>query len=450
VKKNRKIAKGGIVLSYYYGTLKNFYSLSRNLHMKKSDLLAHQNKCLQRVVRRAYDSVPFYRHNFDAVGVKPEQIKTVEDLSKLPLVSKSDIRKNANNVISTDYSMDDLRVLSTSGSTGQPLRIFISKQEDGFRKAKHLRANLSCGHKFFNRWLTVTSPSHFSEVGGIQKKLHFYSPKFVSVFWDVNRQLSAISEFNPQVLDGYSSSLALLAREVRKKGVSGINPRIIFGGAELVDPVSRSVIEEVFDAPFYDQYATIEFERMAWQCPERSGYHIDADSLVMEFLDAKGEAVSVGESGEIVCTSLFNYAMPLIRYKVGDFGVASDEECSCGRTLPLLSRIEGRSDSLLLLPDGRLLSPRTITVAMGSFRLNKFIEQFRIVQERKDSIRIDVKVDDLSVDKRLFERDLVVHFKAMLGIKDDLVAFNVVFVDEISLNKNGKLKIIESKLDLLI
>ncbi len=437
-------------MSYYYGTLKNFYSLSRNLHMKKGELIAHQNKCLKSVVRRAYDSVPLYRRNFDAVGVKPEQIKTVEDLSKLPVVSKNDIRKNPNDVISTDYSMDKLRVLSTSGSTGQPLRIFISKQEDGFRKAKHLRANLSCGHKFSNRWLTVTSPSHFSEVGGIQKLLRFYSPKFVSVFWDVDRQLSAIGEFNPQVLDGYSSSLALLAREVRKKGVSGVNPRIIFGGAELVDPVSRRTIEEVFEAPFYDQYATIEFERMAWQCPERSGYHIDADSLVMEFLDAKGEAVSAGESGEIVCTSLFNYAMPLIRYKVGDFGVPSDEECPCGRTLPLLSRIEGRSDSLLLLPDGRMLSPRTITVAMGSFHLNRFIEQFRIVQERKDSIRIDLKVEDLSEDKRIIEHDLMAHFKAMLGIEDDSVAFNVVFVDDIPLNKNGKLKIIESKLDLSI
>ena len=437
-------------MSYYYGTLKNFYSLSRNLHMKKGALIAHQNKCLRNVVKRAYDSVPFYRQKFDAVGVKPEQIKTIEDLSKLPLVSKSEIRQRSNDVISTDYSMDSLRVLSTSGSTGEPLRVFISKQEDGFRKAKHLRANLSCGHKFFNRWLTVTSPSHFSEVGGIQKRLHFYSPKFVSVFWDVDRQISAIGGFKPQVLDGYSSSLAMLAREVRKKGVSGINPRIIFGGAELVDPVSRKIIEEVFKAPFYDQYATIEFERMAWQCPERSGYHIDADSLIMEFLDAEGDEVSVGESGEIVCTSLFNYAMPLIRYKVGDFGVPCDDECPCGRVLPLLSRIEGRSDSLLLLPDGRTLSPRTITVAMGSFHLNKYIEQFRVVQERKDRIEIDLKIEDSFVDKPRIERDLVAHFKTMLGIEGDSVAFNVVFVDNIPLNKNGKLKIIDSKLNIMV
>ncbi|HLN89321.1 MAG TPA: phenylacetate--CoA ligase family protein [Candidatus Binatia bacterium] len=380
--------------------------------------------------------------------MKPEQIKTVKDLSKLPGTTKNEIRHNMNETISTDYEMKNLRVLSTSGSTGQPLRVFISKEEDGFRKAKHLRANSSCGHKFSDRWLTVTSPSHFSEVKGVQKLLHFYSPEFVSVFWDVSKQLSAIGKFKPDVLDGYSSSLSLLAREVRKRGNSGINPRLIFGGAELIDDTSRRLLEETFKAPFYDQYATIEFERMAWQCPERFNYHIDADSIIMEFLDANGDEVSAGESGKIVCTSLFNYAMPFIRYTVGDSGVFSDEECTCGRTLPLLSRIEGRSDDLLLLPGGRAMSPRAITIAMGSFHLNRYIEQFKIVQRRRDKIEIQLKVEDLHADKRLIEKDLLTHFKSMLGIEGELMTFEIFFVDDIPLNKNGKLQIIDSKIDL--
>jgi phenylacetate-CoA ligase len=416
--------------------------------MKKADLVEHQNKCLRSVVRHAYDSVSFYRRKFDEVGVKPEDIVSVGDLSKLPIVSKSEIRQCGDGVVSSDYSVGSLRALSTSGSTGQPLRVLISREEDGFRKAKHLRANLSCGHKFSNRWLTVTSPSHFSEVGGVQRRLRFYSPKFVSVFWDVDRQLSVIRDFKPEVLDGYSSSLSLLAHEVRRKGVSGVNPRMVFGGAELIDDVSRSVIEEVFDAPFYDQYATIEFERMAWQCPERVGYHVDADSLLMQAVDEDGDVVAAGECGEIVCTSLFNYAMPLIRYKVGDFGVFSGEDCSCGRVLPMLKRIEGRSDSLLVLPSGRVLSPRTLTVAMGSFSLNRYVEQFRIVQQKKDSVEIILKLEGSFNDKSVLERDILVHFKNMLSLsEEDSSVFSVVFVDEIPLNKQGKLKIVESKID---
>jgi phenylacetate-CoA ligase len=204
-------------LSYYYGTLKSFYRLMKNLHMKKAELVEHQNRCLRKVVRHAYDSVPFYRRKFDSVNVDPEQINSINDLSKLPIITKHELRQNLNDVISSDYSLNSLRVLSTSGSTGQPLRVYVSRAEDGFRKAKHLRANYSCGHKFSNRWLTVTSPSHFSEVSGIQRFLRFYSPEFVSVFWVLDKQLSSIRKFKPEVLDGYSSSLSLLAHEVRKK-----------------------------------------------------------------------------------------------------------------------------------------------------------------------------------------------------------------------------------------
>jgi phenylacetate-CoA ligase len=203
-------------LSYYYRALKNFITLQRNLHIKKGDLTTYQNKSLRKIVKHAYDSVPLYRKKFDEAGIKPEQINAIQDLSKLPIVTKNDIRQNVNDAVSQNYDLNSLRILSTSGSTGQPLKIFITREEDGFRKAKHLRANYNCGHKPFDRWLTVTSPSHFSEVSGLQKTFNFYSPNFVSVFWDTNNQLSAIQKYNPLVLDGYSSSLAILAREAKK------------------------------------------------------------------------------------------------------------------------------------------------------------------------------------------------------------------------------------------
>lgn len=440
-------------MSYYYRILKDFYALQRNLHIKKGDLITHQNNNLRKIVKHAYDSVPLYRKKFDAVGIKPEQIKTIEDLSKIPCVTKNEIRQNVNDAVSKYYKIDSLRVLSTSGSTGEPLRVLISKEEDGFRKAKHLRANYNCGHKPFDRWLTVTSPSHFGEVGPFQKRLNFYSPKFVSVFWDTNEQLSTIENYKPAVLDGYSSSLVLLAREVKKTRTLKKNPRIIFGGAELTDETSRKTIEETFKAPFYDQYATIEFERMAWQCPAREGYHIDADTMILQFIDSHGDEVSSGESGQIICTSLFNYAMPFIRYVVGDVGVYSDEQCSCGRTLPLMNKIEGRSDALLFLPRGRILSPRTITITMGRFPLNKYIEQFKVIQSRMDNLKIQLKIEDSTTARALvengeMEKEIITHFKSMFAIENDEVIFEIDFVDEIPISKDGKFHIIESNLRL--
>jgi phenylacetate-CoA ligase len=435
-----------IHMSSYFKAASYFYRLMRNLHLDSKDLHEHQNKRLRAIVKNAYDSVPFYRKKFDAVGIKPGDVRSIRDLPKLPIITKDEIKRNMDDMVSETFDQNSLRVLSTSGSTGQPLRILISKEEDTFRKAKHLRANYSCGHRPFDRWATVTSPSHFSEVRGFQKLLGFYAPNFVSVFWDSDKQISSIKALKPSVLDGYSSSLSLLAKEVKRRSIDMVNPKMIFGGAELLDDVNRRNIEDVFNAPLYDQYATIEFERMAWQCPEKSGYHIDADSVVMEFLDENGAEVSPGESGEIVCTSLFNYAMPLIRYSVGDIGVPSDEECACGRRLPIMKKIEGRSDSVLLLPNDRRLSPRAITVAIGKFEFSKYIEQFHVTQKRIDLFEIQIRTDGSPESEAILSKELPWHFSQVLNLEPGEVAFEIRFVDDIKPDKTGKLTIISTEL----
>jgi phenylacetate-CoA ligase len=192
---------------------------------------------------------------------------------------------------------------------------------------------------------------------------------------------------------------------------------------------------------------------MAWQCPAREGYHIDADTMILQFIDSHGDEVSSGESGQIICTSLFNYAMPFIRYVVGDVGVYSDEQCSCGRTLPLMNKIEGRSDALLFLPRGRILSPRTITITMGRFPLNKYIEQFKVIQSRMDNLKIQLKIEDSTTARALvengeMEKEIITHFKSMFAIENDEVIFEIDFVDEIPISKDGKFHIIESNLRL--
>lgn len=412
----------------------------------KDRLEKHQNKMLEQIVRYAYTKVPFYHKKFREASIKPEDVRTVEDLNKLPIIKKSEIRENLGDVISRDYNIANLKMLRTSGSTGQPLFLYISDSENEFRKAKHLRANISCGQKPWDRWVTITSPHHFGEASKIQRILGIYAPIPISVFDDVAQQVSAIERINPDILDGYSSSLFLLAKEVKRKGVEIIKPKFIIGGAELIDNSSIRFIEKVFDAPLYDQYACIEVERIAWQCPERVGYHLDADTVIVQYVDDDGEEVSSGESGEIVCTSLFNFAMPLIRYAVGDVGKPSNEECPCGRTLPLMKVVEGRKDSILVLPDGRLVSPRAFSVAVSTFKFYEYIEQFRIVQKKKDFLELFIKMKDFDVNRDMFERELVSHLRRTINIPIDLVDFKVNFVDKISLDESGKLMIVVSEL----
>jgi len=428
--------------------LRAFYDICgmmRRAYWNRDRLIEYQNKRLRKIIKYAYENVPFYRQRFGQLGIRPDDIRTTKELSRLPVLRKGEIRENFDRMISREYDAKSLKMLSTSGSTGQPLFLCISDAEDELRKAKHLRANMSCGQKPRDRWVAVTSPRHFQETGGLQI-FGFYVPIPVSVFDNAAEQYSTIGKLRPDVLEAYSSSLLLLAREVEKRECGTIRPRFVISGAELIDDSARQYIEKVFDAPVYDQYACIEMERIAWQCRDRIGYHMDIDAMVIQFVDRNGEDVSAGENGEIVCTSLFNYAMPFIRYAVGDMGVPSDEDCSCGRTLPLMKVVEGRKDSFLLLPDGRVLSPRSFTIALSTFRLYDSMEQFRVAQRKKDVIEVQIKKKDESIEEQNLESELVVHLRKMLDIDAERLDFKVRFVSDIPLDKAGKLMIVSSRL----
>jgi phenylacetate-CoA ligase len=427
--------------------LRAFYylrTLNKQAFWHPRKLEEYQTRKLQSIIRYAYDKVPFYNKLMKESRINPDEIKNKEDLNKLPIIRKKDIRDNLGEIISKDFDVNDLSMMSTSGSTGEPLFIYLCSREKEFRKAKHLRANISCGQRALDKWVTLTGPQHFGKTSGLQRVFRFYVPTPVSVFDEVPAQISKIEKLKPDILDGYSSSLLALAKEMEKQNVLTINPRFIIGGAELIDTYSREYIEKVFGASFFDQYSSVEFERMAWQCSERKGYHIDADALILQFLDKNGEEVSPGESGEIVCTSLFNYSMPLIRYALGDVGTPSNETCECGRNLPMMKMVEGRKDSLLMLPNGRILTPRAFTIALHEFKHYNCIERFRIVQKRIDVFEFNVKIKNTQLKDNVLKTELSDHLKRIF--KFDNLTFEINLVDDIKLDKNGKLMAVVSEI----
>ena len=419
--------------------------MNRQAHWNPRKLEECQIKRLNRVIRYAYDNVPFYNRRFKELGIGPEDIKKKDDLNKLPIIRKNDIRGNRGEIISKDFEINRLRKLSTSGSTGEPLFLYVCESEMEFRKAKHIRANMSCGQRPRDKWVTLTGPQHFGKTSRLQRLVGLYVPTPVSVFNGVSTQISILEKLKPEVLDGYSSSLLLLAKEVEKQNIKTIKPRFIIGGAEFIDTYCQKYIEKVFGVKFFDQYSSVEFERMAWQCSEQRGYHIDADALILQFLDKNGEEVSPGESGEIVCTSLFNYAMPLIRYAIGDIGIPSDETCECGRTLPLMQMVEGRKDSLLFLPNGRILSPRAFTIAMHEFKFYDFIEKFRIIQKKLDAFEVNLKMKGNVIEEDVMKMELSAHLKTIFSFDD--LRFEIKFVKDIPLDKSGKLMAVISEVN---
>ena len=430
----------------YFRLVYYLRDMTRHANSKPADLREYQNKRLRKLVKYAYDNVPFYKQKFSEIGIQPGDIANVQDLKKLPIIRKQELRNNPQ-VISREFNVEELQMLSTSGSSGQPLKIYINGIEDDYRKAKHLLANILCGQKPRDRYVAITAPSHFKEVPRFLRAIRVFDRDFVSVFDDVETQISKIEKIQPNILAGYASSLLVLAKEVEKRRIETIKPRFILSGAELLDDFSRHAIEEAFDAPVYDQYAIMEFDRIAWQCRAKSHYHMDEYALITQFVDQDGEEVSEGERGEIVCTSLFNFAMPFIRYWVGDVGIPSKDECPCGLGLPLMKVIEGRKDSLLTLPDGRLLSPRTFTVAMNMFKSIREIDQFRVIQRRVDHFTLQINKRNGDTDEAKMGNDLVGHFEKMLNVSKKEITFDVEFWDKIPVDKTGKLSAVVSEVN---
>ena len=418
----------------------------RRAHWGRGEIERYRDKKLRMVVKYAYDNSRFYHERFRKAGVRPEDVKTVSDLNKLPIIRKEDIVENLKDVVSVEYDIAKLRVQRTSGSTGRPLYVYMTQAENEFRKAKHLRAQIILGQKPWHRWVTITSPLHFAETTRLQKILKFYSVTPISVFDDVKKQVSEIQKLKPDVIDGYSNSLLLLAKEVEKMGIDDVRPKFLVSGAELISPPSRSYIEKVFEAPLYDQYATVEFERIAWQCREKAEYHIDADSVIVQFVDENGEEVAPGERGEIVCTSLCNFAMPFIRYALDDVGIPSEKaECPCGISFPLMKLIEGRKTSLLSFSNGRVLAPLALMLAVWTFKYYDLIDLFRIVQTRRDHLVFKLKLKKREVTEEEIRGELSNHIKRELKFDSETVHIDVEFLEDIPLDNTGKFTIVVSK-----
>jgi phenylacetate-CoA ligase len=290
-----------------------------------------------------------------------------------------------------------------------------------------------------DRWVVLTSPSHFHDTTGIQRKLGFFSQTCVSLWDPADKKIEEIAAVNPHILDGYSGSLVLLAKEMANRGLDVIKPRLMFGNAEAIDLGSRRYIEEVFGAPYCDQYGSAEVDRASWQCPERNGYHMDVDSVITEFVDERGEAVADGEEGEVVFTSLFNFTMPLLRYAIGDVGSPSDESCSCGRTLPLMKVIVGRKDSFLPLPGGRVVSPMIFNFVMSRFKYYAVVHQYLIRQKKIDLFEVSLKMVDGWSKNAEVVQEFENHLKSFPDLVRDDLRFDVSIVDDIPRPKTGKL-----------
>lgn len=415
--------------------------LRRNQWLKYSEIQKIQRKRLRAIIKYAYHNIEFYHEKFKAVGVKPDDIRTINDLLKLPITTKSEIREGfrRGNIFRKGLDLSKCKLAKTSGSSGDPMTVVYDGKAEDFQKAVAVRSYMEAGGRFRDKWVMITSPQRAAAKKRWFQRFGLLSPMFLSLFDSVDTHVSILRKIKPDVIQGYSSTLWLIAKAIHEKGVNDIEPRVIVGTAEVLSDKARRFINSSFDLEMFDQFGGVEVGRSAWECEEHNGYHMDVDALAMEFVK-NNEHVAPGERGRLLYTSLYNYAMPLIRYDVGDICVPTDELCPCGRGLPLMKHIEGRVDDFVMTPNGRIFSPIIWTIIM---RAIPGIAKYKIVQKTKRDFIVQLVKDSEFSSATIRQVN-----EGITKVLRDDVAIKIELMNEISKDKSGKLRAVISKVKI--
>lgn len=354
----------------------NLIRLLKNEHRSLDELVHLQNEGLKKLVNHAYKTVPFYKKLFDDFRLHPEEISSIEDLSKIPVIDKKLLAQNSyDKLISKIYNIKNLIPVKTAGSNGSPYMFYIDYSFDQFRKAQFLRPYITNGKHLFDHSVS------FGVTKSVKSKwfhrFGFLSESRIFTGEETNQQIEMLMNFKPDVIQGYGSVLNLLAIKIIENNISIKKPRLLFTDSELLTPDMRENIEKAFETKVIDIYGTFESDNIAYECSRHEGYHIAIDSIIMEFL-SNNQPVKKGEEGEIVVTVLNNFAMPFIRYNLHDVGSSCNKSCPCGRTFPLMNQVQGRASDYILTEDGKKLS----VFSLGRFAsLAPHIYEYQIIQE---------------------------------------------------------------------
>ncbi|MDD5645578.1 MAG: hypothetical protein PHW86_00165 [Candidatus Bipolaricaulis sp.] len=405
-----------------------------------------QGRALRLIVAEAARSVPHYRNLFASAGLAPDGADCIQALATLPVTSRAGLSEPPHTRFLNERTRENrLYASHTSGSTGTPATIFMSKPELNFRRLLLFRAVRTRFSGCLPR--TVTDVGQMT-AQKMPRLIQRYGPvRLTRVPGNapISEQVIQYVRSAPQLLEGYAGCLELLAQELETRRHYP-RPRWLISRGEILTPAARALLARVFECPVADFYNSEEIGNIAWDCPDRHGVlHVNTDSCIIELVDEQGIAVPPGVEGRVVVTNLYNRTMPFIRYDLGDHATwdrAEPHRCSCGANTPTLAAIDGRSDDFIFLPDSRRVSPLVVltTVLNGCARKTPQgvplaqVRQFQVVQEVAGEVEVRVVPHGslpLDLDHRIQTEFRRLH---------PAFRVRVSAVTELPLERSGKLK----------
>lgn len=418
---------------------KNLASLKKSEWESREHIEQYQNEKIVKLIHHAYNTVPFYKKWYDDHSVDISQIKTVDDLKKLPILTKNLVRKHQEELISNKFEKHSLKKQLTSGTTGTPLKIYQTENSLNLQWAIFWRFRERFGVSYFDRQLMFGARLPISQK---QQDPPYWRHDFFN-----NRVYLSTSHISdktvPDIVDylnsthfdfftGYPSAIVNLAHLMKENNLNLINqPKMIFSASDALLKNHERIIMEVFGAPVTEFYGMVEFAGTMSKC-EYNRFHVDYEHCYFE-----KQKIDDSDNHELILTGWGNEAMPFLRYKIGDYGVPYDSECECGRKSDTFVSVDGRLEDYVITPDGRKL------IGMNQvFEYAENVLEMQLFQKVKDEVIFRIVPDQSfnEEDRKALERE----FRRRAG---DKIQIKFEIVNSIEKSSSGKFKAVHSEID---
>jgi len=394
---------------------------------------------VKRLVTYASTDVPYYQKLFKALDIHPEDIKSLQDFQHIPFLTRETVIAHRDELISRTAKRRYLHLRETGGSTGIPLRFYVDDTFWWWASAE----------EFIGRsWYGIHDGDKVAWIWGAQGDIRndtfrqrlrsrIMRYRYLSAMHLTESAMHSFAEmlvcWQPDMIKAYPSAATLFAQYIQEHNIRGIHPNLIQTESERVTPAQRRFLEDTFECPVADSYSSREMAQIAFECPQ-GGMHI-FEGCHLELV-ANDRPVPDGQMGEVVLTNLFNYAMPLIRYKMSDLAVASSVTCSCGRGLPLLKDIIGRKSDFVITKNGKYTEQsyfETIFAAIPQ------IARYQIHQPDLEHLQVNLVLMKgvNTIDFERVRRPLQETFGAQMHI-------DIQAVEKLKLTSSGKFRVVSS------
>jgi phenylacetate-CoA ligase len=411
--------------------------LKQNLYKPRKELDDFRFFLLKKQLLYAYYKIPYYKAAFDKAGLNPANLKSTEDLSLYPIITKDIIRANNQGFLKSPTYFKNMFKSHTSGSTGQPMWTYYDF--NSWIRKKYLikaRARTECGLRLYDKIARFESSSlnHMDNENFFFRNLKSRYRVF-SIFESNEKIVQKILSFSPEALYGFPSYLFKLGQFIVKNNYKFNRVKRIFTSSEYLQENVREYIKKAFNAEIFDIYGSTEFKEVAWECEKHEGYHINEDEVIVEIVK-DWKRVVPGTIGNIVITDLRNKAMPLIRYMMNDKGMLLVEKCTCGRTFSLMKPYAGRSSEYVILPNSEILSPYLFTTSIEKI---DGLLQYQIIQTNEKTLTANIVCNQeyfSSIAEKVKETlSRITHYEMEIEIERQT---------HIDVEKNGKFKVVKN------